>query len=342
MKRFITVLVIMSVLLGIFSACARPDNNFESDSKAESDSKQATDKPIEDNKVDENETQSDVNDESGKADGENPSDINPDGGGEASGKNYIRENNYIYFGEYPQTLKKSGVIVSTTPDSRGYFLGNDNAYYAKVVASPYESGYKFSNDSNVVNGSEYYFKVEPIKWRILSESDGCAILLCESIIENKCYDLETNNYKESDVRKWLNDTFYNSAFNELERALIQAFTVDNSLSTTGYSENPNICDNTEDKIFLLSYSDVTDTKYGFATDISRMRRASDYTLAKGAWISTSKSSEYYGHGLWMLRTPNNTYTHFIRECSFNGEITDGGTNLVNSFFGVVPALKIKL
>ena len=64
MKRFITVLVIMSVLLGIFSACARPDNNFESDSKAESDSKQATDKPIEDNKVDENETQSGVNDES--------------------------------------------------------------------------------------------------------------------------------------------------------------------------------------------------------------------------------------------------------------------------------------
>lgn len=341
MKRFFTVLVIVSVLLGIFSACTRPNDALGSDSENESDSKKITDKATEDNdgEKDKNETQGNVGDESGKGDQGN---INPDGGGETLGKNYIRENNYIYFGEYPQSLKKSDVTIGDTLDSRGYFLGSDNAYYAKVIASPYENGYKFSNDSTVANGSTYYFKVEPIKWRILSESDNNALLLCESIIESRCYDLEANNYKESEIRKWLNDTFYNSAFNQLERALIQAVTVDNSINSTGYSENSNVCENTEDKIFLLSYSDVTNVNYGFTDDISRMRLASDYTLAKGAWISTSKASEHYGHGLWMLRTPNNTYTHFIRECSFSGEVTDGGTNLVNSFFGVVPALKIKL
>lgn len=49
---------------------------------------------------------------------------------------YVREGDYIYFGEYPQTIKEDNVVISTEQDSRGYFLGSDGAYYAKVVASP--------------------------------------------------------------------------------------------------------------------------------------------------------------------------------------------------------------
>ena len=41
---------------------------------------------------------------------------------------------YLLFGEYPQTLKKDEVIVTETVDDRGYYLGDDGAYYAKVVA----------------------------------------------------------------------------------------------------------------------------------------------------------------------------------------------------------------
>ena len=250
---------------------------------------------------------------------------------------YKRENDIIYFGEYPQTIKNRYVTVSDTPDSRGYYLGSDNEYYARVVATPYESGYSFSTDASITSGDEYYFKVEPIKWRIISENNGTAVLLCESIIARSRYDDLSNNYAESEIRTWLNDAFYNMAFNKLEKGLIKATIVDNSVASTGYSENANICKNTEDNIYLLSHIEAS------AIDKSlRAKTVSDYARASGAWISTSYLEAHNGNGLWMLRTPNDTYTHFISECNYNGDISDGGTNVSSKLFGVAPALTIRL
>ena len=260
---------------------------------------------------------------------------------------YVREGNYIYFGEYPQSIKASSVTITSTVDSRGYFLGSDNAYYAKVVASPFDSAYKFSSNQTVTSGTEYYFKVEPIKWRIISENSGKAVLLCESIIDSSCYDSTNNNYKDSDIRAWLNGTFYTKAFGALEAALIHTVTVDNSLSTTGHTENANVCANTSDRVYLLSYKDVTNSAYGFSSNagdvnVSRMKKTSDYAIAKGAYTSDSSQTAYKGNGIWMLRTPNDTYTHFIRECDHSGAVTDGGTNITSTFFGVVPAITVTL
>ena len=255
---------------------------------------------------------------------------------------YTRDGDIIYFGEYPQTLKADSVTVSETPDSRGYYLGSDKAYYERIVAYPYESGYKFSNGQTITEGTAYYFKVEPIKWRIISENNGNATLVCESIIDAYRFDEESNNYALSDVRAWLNETMYDRMFNELQQSLIQTVSVDNSASSTGYSENSNACDNTDDKLFLLAYADVTNSAYGFASDDDRMKVTTDYARVLGAWMSTSDISGYYGNGLWMLRSPNDTYSHFIRECNYNGEVTDGGTNVGSKFYGLVPALTIKL
>ena len=260
---------------------------------------------------------------------------------------YVREGNYIYFGEYPQSIKASSVTITSTVDSRGYFLGSDNAYYAKVVASPFNSAYKFSSNQTVTSGTAYYFKVEPIKWRIISENSGKAVLLCESIMDSSRYDSANSNYKDSDIRAWLNGTFYSKAFGALEAALIQTVTVDNSLSTTGYTENANVCANTSDKVYLLSYKDVTNSAYGFSSNagdvnVSRMKKTSDYAISKGAYTSDSSQTAYKGNGIWMLRTPNDTYNTFIRECDYRGMVTDGGTNITSTFFGVVPAITISL
>ena len=250
---------------------------------------------------------------------------------------YERENDVIYFGEYPQTVKNRYVTVSDTPDSRGYYLGSDNEYYARVVATPYESGYTFSSDASITSGQEYYFKVEPIKWRIISENNGTAVLLCESIIASRRYDDLNNNYAESEIREWLNDSFYNTAFNNLEKSIIHAISVDNSVASTGYSENSNTCENTVDNIYLLSHIEAISLDKSL-----RAKNVSDYARASGALISTSYLEAHNGNGLWMLRTPNDAYTHFISECNYNGDISDGGTNVSSKFFGVAPALTIKL
>ena len=256
---------------------------------------------------------------------------------------------YILFGEYPQTLKADSVSVRTTADSRGYYLGSDGFYYAKVTAKPCDSGYTFSSGTSVTRGTVYYFKVEPIRWRILSEDGDTALILCDSIIANKAFDNYNggnydNNYADSTIRAWLNDQFFSTAFTRLQRDLINTVLVDNSAASTGYSSNPNACEDTNDKIFLLSYKEVTNSAYGFASsedtsDTARQMTASDYARATGALMSTG--STYYGNGWWWLRSLCNDYDNIARGVYGNGNA--GNFNYVDDdCIGVVPALQIRL
>ena len=279
--------------------------------------------------------------------------------------NYVRvnENNeldedggYILFGQYPQTIKASNVsIISTTPDTDGYYLGSDGERYAKVVADPYISSYTFSDNSSVTRGNTYYFKVEPIRWRILSESDGNAFILCDSIIATHYYhhtrssttiDGQTvypNNYKYSDIRAWLNDEFYKTAFGDLQQALIQTTEVDNSAQSTGNSSNSYACENTFDKVFLPSYREVTNSAYGFANDPSaydtaRRMLTSDFSRATGAYMS---NASYYGNGNWWLRSPYYYRSNIARIVIYYGYADS--YNYVNiDYLGVVPALNLTL
>ena len=244
----------------------------------------------------------------------------------------------ILFGEWPQTIKNDYVTITTTTDERGYYLGNDGEWYAKVTASPYGS-YTFSTGTHVSGGIVYYFKVEPIRWRILSTDGNTALILCDSIIANHIYG--SSNYENSEIRQWLNEQFYETAFNELQREIILTTKVDNSVASTGDSNNPYACEDTEDKVFLLSYKEVINSSYGFSSDSStydtaRRMQTSDYSIATRAYMNT------YGNGYWWLRssTPsddgNGCDVWFVRP--------DGDLNhqFIDQTRGVVPALQIQL
>lgn len=258
---------------------------------------------------------------------------------------YVREGDYIYFGSYPQTLKSESVTIDeSTQTLDGYYLGSDGALYAKVVADPCYDGYTFSTGESVVEGITYYFKVEPIKWRILSEGGGEALILCESIIANKAYDTYDYNYANSDVRAWLNAEFYNTAFTTLQQSLIKTTEVDNSASTTGSSTNPYACENTFDKVFLMSYQEMLNPDYGFSTssstyDTARRRQTTDYSGATGAWMYPDTS--YYGNGDWWLRSPYAYYGYNASFVDYRGYVN----NYIHVYcvnIGVVPALNIQL
>ncbi len=251
----------------------------------------------------------------------------------------------ILFGEYPQSLKAEGVTVAATADSRGYYLGSDGFYYAKVTADPYSSGYQFGSGASVVDGTVYYFKVEPIRWRILAEDGDTALILCDSIIANKRFDDSSNNYKDSEIRAWLNNEFYRTAFNSLQKDLINTVLVDNSAAATGNSSNSYACEDTSDKVFLLSYKEVTSPAYGFSadyrdSDTARRKQVSDYARATGAYMVTSSS--YYGNGYWWLRSPNHYDGSSARGVNYGGNIYDYNRSVYYVNSGVVPALQIRL
>ena len=104
----------------------------------------------------------------------------------------------------------------------------------------------------------------------------------------------SNNYELSNIRKFLNDNFYSTAFNELEKELIELTEVDNSASSTYSSSNEYACNNTFDKMFLLSYQEAV-TYY--SSDEEKKAQGSDYAKSQGLYV-------YNGYSYYWHRSPN--------------------------------------
>lgn len=267
----------------------------------------------------------------------------------------------LTYGLYPQTYVNDSDLVSeldtlTTPESNGwYFYGGE--YYAKVSATPYDSSYVFDNGTTIVNGTTYWFKCEPITWNILSNNDGEYYILSSVLLDAHCYYNSTsnrriddkmvypNNYEHSDIRTWLNNDFYNSAFT-LGNTHIQTTFVDNSASTT-QSIDTDACNNTQDKVFLPSYKDYINPSYGFETtcDLTDTRccKTTDWARARGAYYYTSSSPYYHQYNGWYwTRSPSNDYYYKYLAWDVDG----GGSttvSVVSTTRGSVrPALTVKI
>lgn len=205
----------------------------------------------------------------------------------------------------------------------------------------------------------YWFKYEPISWTILSENstNGTALILCDMVIDAREYysngenrtisgaTVYPNNYAESSIRAWLNENFLNTAFSNLQKDIIAVTTVDNSSASTAVATgntNKYASKNTMDKIFLLSYRELTNTSYGFGsagtTGAARRRVATDYARAQGAFTGTV----YPDVGWWWTRTPRAvTETTQVYGASPDGK-SSNYVNVYDASKGVVPALNIKL
>lgn len=162
-----------------------------------------------------------------------------------------------------------------------------------------------------------------------------SLLICETIIDNKVYAANNNNnYKDSDIRGWLNDYgsdgFLHKAFASDLIIHIRQTSIDNSADSTGYDPNSFACENTDDKIFLPSVKELTNYYYGFNTnftygDDSRVRNYTDYSQNSG-------SSKY-----WFTRSPHRDNANSVRI------VNDWGSELTlaaNDSMGIVPMLNL--
>ena len=255
---------------------------------------------------------------------------------------YYHEGQYIYFGEYPQSVKKADVTIQeNSSDENGYFLGSDHYLYAKVTANPHNIGVTFASGEPIISGKEYYFKVEPIRWKVLSQRDGELLLLSDLILTGRRFDASDNCYKTSDVRAFLNGEFYSSAFYEKEREQILLSSVSNGAQSTKSESNPYICEDTDDHIFLLSREEISNNIYNFrpeeAKDPTRQLKTSDYAKALG--VSTDTTPAHCENGIWRLRSPDTTAKHATYAIHSDGTIC---TLFVDAIEGIAPALRLRL
>lgn len=244
----------------------------------------------------------------------------------------------------PDYISENGVCKKC----RYTITGNECINYRNNVIT--FGSYPQSSDRSAANPSK-----EPLKWRVVQfdTNANSTLLLSEYIIDVQPYykSLESSQSKwiPSDVRKWLNNEFKNTAFTSDERAYIdQARHFSGSNTNTPVSEKyPFSYVNSEDEgddtdnIGLIPMSTLLN--YSF---LNRKATATNYAKSSGGSWGT-RTPIYTNHGYW-----DQMHTHELdffvvldKEGEFAYDTPDGSKALYyhKSYnpIGIRPAIWVK-
>ena len=238
--------------------------------------------------------------------------------------------------------KEEGVAEEKRADG---FI-NDEGYY---VFGLYEQ------DGDKSNGKE------PIEWEILDENENGTLLVSRYVLDNVRYDMRAVGevtWETCELRSWMNDDFYNAAFDDEMKARINTVTIVNEDNQSWDISGGN---DTSDKIFVLSLSEIKkyysfnswdpvfDRGYSEALIIPPTKYATD----NGVYTKTIKydlSDKNYSEdcigktgSYWWLRTPGR-YESIASIVDYVGSAGEDGQVVMSGYWtnnvGVRPALYI--
>lgn len=220
------------------------------------------------------------------------------------------------------------------------------------------SSYQYNNVyfTNII----YWFKYEPLKWRVLDPVSG--LVICENIVDSQPYNntiytpdyekfyqdsnyaVVAYDYNYSSIREWLNEHFYKTAFTygEKEKILIpeQYFNDFNSKYNDDYDYTYNTF--RTNKVFLLPYHEAENSEYGLIDDDkSKKVQGTDYAKSQGLGdFYKITDNGYFSDEIaqrWLVLTPISKDTLDDRVYAFqDGDLYD--VVITNTFTGVRPAL----
>ena len=268
----------------------------------------------------------------------------------------------ISFGSYPQTrVTDSGLLSSLNAVGGTWYSYNYNgtdcmkykdvayngANYRCVTINsnrPISMSYSNTQQDNGYTIGSYWFKIEPLQWRVLDPSTG--FILCSTVIDAQPFSdtgsggstYFASNYEKSYIRTWLNGAFFNAAFSSAEKARIQTTAVE---TKSAFSSTYDVA-TTNDKVFLLSKDEVTNKAYGFSRyastrDVKRQLKGTDYARCQGLWYYHENADEKTGPSHWWLRTPyTKTFSCYVE----NTGVVNDMDYVTHTNIGVCPAIKI--
>lgn len=261
----------------------------------------------------------------------------------------------VWFGSYPQSevTAEDGAIYTKLKKKAEWNNNNTVIEGTKYRRLKGEDATRATFDEEGFydwNGSYttyHYFKYEPIKWRVLNIDGKEAFLLADVALDDQKYNTDFINvtWETCSMRKWLNKQFINTAFSLGEK---NAIPVKRIINKDNIRYGTKGGENTSDKVFLLSESEVWDTEeaigYGFSDDYeindeARTSNFSTYAYAMGI----EQSFEFYFDGAinWWLRSPGSYNGSAEVICDDSTIGTSGGrVNYVTN--GVRPALHLNL
>lgn len=296
------------------------------------------------------------------------------------------DSTHFRFGSYPQTdvTSSMGTILNSKQKewkSYKYYSGTGSTEDGKMTSSDYMyycdvttgtnkyRGVRFVSYRPVFTGGKspssyqgkngyttyetYWFKYEPLVWRVLDEDSGLA--LCENIIDSQAFNnfvisegdifwgnaektYYPNSYSKSSLRYWLTRDFYATAFSDSQQDIMLEYACDNSCPSDSSFDSKN----TSDKVFLLSYGEVWSSAYGFSENNyhqARKKQGTAYARCQGLKIEKNGSGDD-GNSSWWLRSPvcNPVCAYIVNRAGYGGSyITTDETDC-----GVCPAIRLDM
>lgn len=268
---------------------------------------------------------------------------------------------------------------------RGVYLTDYRPYYTGLPAGPDAS---YIDDEGYELNRAYWFEYVPIAWNVLEYREGCLLLNARYCLDAQPFqDLYegnrskmvipgtstmTNDWEASSVRAFLNGAFSHLAFTEDEQQMIELTQLNNR--TTGYEPCAKFQitqNDTEDKVFLLSYEDVLNPDYGYPEKSSfdletngdsindvpeafqRRRSYTAYATIQGCRPSTQGvTADGEPACYYMLRSAGNLKFSIAGVSKYGSASYSGSMNPTskasqdglsfNGDFGLLPALRIKV
>ena len=172
-------------------------------------------------------------------------------------------------GNEPDIFEKDDKFISEddTITVNGITRLNNGNYHvssaAKNITSDTKAGDvvkfgKYEQDANFSNGRE------DIEWEVLDVIDGKAFLVSRYVLDHKRFDEtgECDNWYACTLRKWLNDYFYDTAFDDKEKEKIAVTWTSNPFDP----EDQSMINPSDDKLFCLGFTDIR-KYYGFSKQI---------------------------------------------------------------------------
>lgn len=253
-----------------------------------------------------------------------------------SDKNPNSWKDYGYYIEGEKKVYMSYIDVDTNQDNqsdyRGVYFTSYRPYNVIESSSTEKS---FQDDNGYLSNTIYWFKYEPIEWNIVKEENGKALLISNYIIDAQNFysskegeKIEHNggtgyvsDYFLSDVKKWLEESFFANSFDYYQKGAVVKSTVIYA-KAVGLSAN----------MWLASANDIESF---FAREIDRKAQTTDYAKSQGL-------ENYAGLSSWYLCTSSTS--NGVNYVGTSGKIYSGVYEdiLVTRILGIRPLCWINL
>lgn len=188
----------------------------------------------------------------------------------------------------------------------------------------------YDQDADSGNGGE------PIAWIVLDVEDGLATMMSRDVLDARAYNGlgMSITWDRCSLRKWLNGSFLDSAFDDAERAVLETVKVTADINPGSPDSDPGT--DTEDMVYLLS---VVEAEKYFGELHILPAMPTETAIANGVYVSNVSGEE--GQSLWWLRSPGH-YSDTAAYVVTSNSLQDGGNDVSKTNYGIRPVVKAKL